>query len=236
MSTLDLLAEPAPTKASTTPRWPPTLTGLTCEQFADLDDRYRHHELVHGVTMPMAGWDAVGVDREGYIMPGPQNIHDALVRWLGAVLLFYTQEYTLGEVRGEPFEVHLDETLTRRPDLFFIAAANLHRLRERALEGPPDLAIEIISPGSERTDRGDKFDDYERAGVLEYWILDPHRRRAEFYQLDDEGVFRPFVPNELGIYPSRVLPDFRLNVAWLWQEPLPKVMNILPDLTAPSAA
>ncbi|MEJ7756097.1 MAG: Uma2 family endonuclease [Nocardioidaceae bacterium] len=52
------------------------------------------------------------------------------------------------------------------------------------LDGAADLAIEIISPESIGRDRGEKFVEYEAAGIREYWLIDPERRQAEFYRLE----------------------------------------------------
>jgi len=62
------------------------------------------------------------------------------------------------------------------------------------LIGPPDLVVEIFSPGSVLYDRGDKFDIYQRYGVREYWMIDPTEDYIEVHQLID-GKF-----TRLGIY------------------------------------
>lgn len=108
----------------------------------------------------------------------------------------------------------------------FVATANLQRITLNYLDGPADLAIEIISPDSRARDRGDKYYEYAEAGVLEYWVLDPVRRQAEFYQLED-GDFKPVLPDERHIYRSRSLPGLELNVDWLWPENRPELFEIL---------
>lgn len=60
----------------------------------------------------------------------------------------------------------------------FVAEEHLDRLQEMHLEGPADLVVEIVSPESRLRDRGEKFAEYELAGVSEYWLLDPELRRA----------------------------------------------------------
>jgi len=66
--------------------------------------------------------------------------------------------------------------------------------------------------------KGEKFSEYERGGVREYWLIDPARRQAEFYVLRD-GVFQPASFDNEGIYRSTVLPGFWMRVDWLWQLP-----------------
>jgi Uma2 family endonuclease len=112
--------------------------------------------------------------------------------------------------------------------VFFVSSNKRDQIRERYFDGAPALAIEIVSDESASRDRVDKFEEYEDAGVREYWIIDPRprRRRADFYQLGVDGKYQP-VPTLDGVYRSAVLPGFWLRVEWLWQEPLPKLLPTL---------
>ncbi|MCI0395502.1 MAG: Uma2 family endonuclease [Chloroflexi bacterium] len=76
-----------------------------------------------------------------------------------------------------------------------------------------------------------KFTEYERAGVREYWIVDPrpHQQQADFYVLGDDGAFSPAPLDENGIYHATVLPHFWLKVAWLWQKELPNSQLVLAE-------
>jgi len=97
------------------------------------------------------------------------------------------------------------------------------------LDGPADMALEIISPESRARDRGEKFYEYEQAGVREYWLIDPVRKQAEFYRLDDEGIYQLVPADADGIFHSDVLDGLNLKVDWLWQEPLPMLMSVLKE-------
>jgi Uma2 family endonuclease len=131
-------------------------------------------------------------------------------------------------VISAPFQMRLlTPPRGREPDLLFVAREHRDRLKETYLEGPADLVVEIVSPESWLRDRGEKFAEYEMAGVHEYWLLDPERRRSDWYRLDAEGRFRLSEPDAEGIYRSEVIPGFWLRVEWLWQEPLPPVLEIL---------
>ena len=57
------------------------------------------------------------------------------------------------------------------------------------IEGAPDLVVEILSPSTAYRDRGLKLDLYQKAGVSEYWMVDPERKVVQQYVLT-EGVFR----------------------------------------------
>jgi Uma2 family endonuclease len=67
-----------------------------------------------------------------------------------------------------------------------------------------DLVIEIISPESRTRDKADKFYEYEQAAVKEYWLIDPDRKRTEFYTLGDDGFFNFEIP-ENGVFKSKIL-------------------------------
>jgi Uma2 family endonuclease len=113
----------------------------------------------------------------------------------------------------------------RSPDVLFVAKKNAKRLKKTHLQGPADLAIEIVSPGSRAIDRGDKYFEYEKGGVDEYWIIDPGRRRAEFYQRDKEGLYRLVSVDDAGVYRSRAMKGFWMPVSWLWY-PFPTLATV----------
>ena len=87
--------------------------------------------------------------------------------------------------------------------------------------------MEIIRPESRARDRGDKFFEYEAGGVPEYWLIDPVREQAEFYQIDEKGIYRLVPLDAEGRYHSAMLPDLWLQVDWLWEMPLPPLLAIL---------
>jgi len=118
----------------------------------------------------------------------------------------------------------------REPDLLFVAREHLDRLQETHLEGPADLAVEIVSPESARRDRVEKFYEYQAGGVREYWLIDPDRRWAEFYRLGEESRYEMVLGGGEGMYRSEVLSGFWLQVEWLWQEPLPRTLEVLQEL------
>ncbi len=165
-------------------------------------------------------------------MASPASIeHQDLGSWLEMILRGYVRRRKLGRVVDAPFMVLLQATQQgREPDLLFIKTENLGRLQKTYFEGPPDLVVEIISPESVSRDRGRKFVEYESEGIPEYWLIDPIRRQADFYQLSDEGHYRLALPDAEGIYHSRSVADFWLNVEWFWQTPLPDELSILRQL------
>ena len=176
------------------------------------------------------GTRAEWVDGEVILMSPTSNAHQSLMGFLGALLLFFVEARQLGRILLPPFQMKLDTRPSgREPDLIFISKEHVDRLKRTYFEGPADLVVEILSPESQSRDRGDKFYEYEEAGIPEYWILDQSRRRAEFYQLEGEGTYKLIEPDENGIYQSRVLEGLWLKVDWLWQDPLPTLMSVLKE-------
>jgi Uma2 family endonuclease len=154
--------------------------------------------------------------------------HENIRGFLYSLIKHFIEAHRLGRVYSEPFQMKTGPDLPgRAPDLFFVANKNLGRVKRLNLEGPADLVVEIVSPGSRATDRGDKFYEYEQGGVPEYWLLDPERRQAEVYFRGNDGVYRLVPLGEDGIYRSQALAGFWLKVDWLWQPMPPPIMDVL---------
>jgi Uma2 family endonuclease len=164
------------------------------------------------------------------IMHSPaNNRHQDIVGFLDGVMRIFVETRQVGIIRITPFQMKITRS-GREPDLIFIAKKHLERLKDTYLDGPADLVVEIISPESIGRDRGDKFKEYEEAGVPEYWLFDPDRTSAEFYRLNAGGRYQIFPPDAEGIYHAVQIPGFWLRVDWLWQEPLPEVDEILLEI------
>jgi Uma2 family endonuclease len=163
------------------------------------------------------------VDGRVIAMSPPSQFHQDLAGFLGSLLRVYVEVKGLGTIHLAPFLMKLSSG--REPDILFVSKTNQSRLKPNYLDGSADLIIEIISPQSRARDRGEKFYEYEQAGIPEYWLLDPVRKQAEFYQLID-GIYQA-VSIKDGIYKSGVLTGLWLEVSWLWQEPLPTILEVL---------
>jgi len=164
----------------------------------------------------------------------PLEQHQDITRFLGVIIDGFVRVLQLGVLHFSPFEVKLwPGGPSREPDLLFIANNKLARLTEKRIEGAPDLVVEIVSPGSAKIDRVDKFLEYERAGVREYWIVDPRSRQqqVDFFILDASRNFsEAAVEADSGAFHSTVLPGFWLQLGWLWQRPLPNSQLALAEI------
>jgi Uma2 family endonuclease len=160
------------------------------------------------------------VDGEIIVMSPISLAHDAVHGFLLAILRVFVSAQALGTVHSEPFQMKTGVDLPgRSPDILFVSRENQHRLKDTFLDGPADLVVEIVSPESEERDRVQKFSEYERGGVREYWLIDPQKRQAEFYVLGEASRYVLMAKGEAGEYRSEVLSGLWLRVEWLWNPP-----------------
>ncbi len=92
-----------------------------------------------------------------------------------------------GKVLTAPVDVELAPDTVVQPDIVVVLDANLSRITPSRIIGAPDLVIEILSPGTAGYDRREKQDAYARAGVGEYWIVDPGAQTVELLTLAPGG-------------------------------------------------
>lgn len=101
-----------------------------------------------------------------------------------------------GEIFDAPIDVYFDDDNVVQPDIVWVSANSRCVVTEKRLEGPPDLIVEIFSPGTERRDKKAKFDLYQKYGVREYWMMDPEEEYIEVYRHENgffvrQGVYGP---------------------------------------------
>ena len=131
-------------------------------------------------------------------------------------LLFIFQKFNQDDALGEIFfgltDVILDDYNLVQPDIHFTPKSKRHIIKEHGIEGAPDLLVEILSPGTYKIDRGDKFKVYQRLGVSEYWIVDPRSRIIEVHALKDGFYDLAFLGEEGGEVESKVLAGLKVLV------------------------
>ena len=172
------------------------------------------------------------VDGEVVVLTPANLKHQYVGLFLAGLLSEFVVFHKLGKVMIAPFLVRLPEPLRRgrEPDILYVSNERISLLKESYCDGAPDLIVEITSPESLARDRGEKYVEYEAAGVKEYWLVDPDRQQAEFYRLGENRRYRSILPDERGVFESEVLPGFRLKADWLWREPLPSVVACLKEM------
>jgi Uma2 family endonuclease len=155
-------------------------------------------------------------DGEILVSPSPIPEHSYVDTMLRIILGKHIRAKRLGRLYGDVdtiFGIHD----VRRPDLIFFSRDRLHLIGKKAMEGPPDLCVEILSPNSTRIDRKDKFRLYQKSGVAHYWIVDPGKRMIQAYRL----IGRRFRDAGSGSFEEVVrLPPFEdldIPLGELWQ-------------------
>ena len=94
------------------------------------------------------------------------TLHQRIVRFLSGVLSAWVEERKAGEVFVAPFQMKLEERPSgREPDVLVVTESHLNRVQETHLGGPADVVFEVVSAESGPRDRGDKFYEYEAAGI-----------------------------------------------------------------------
>ena len=144
--------------------------------------------------------------------PSPLWRHQRSQIGLGTALFTFVRQNDLGEVVFAPFDVELEENDVYQPDIIVISNERKHIIRERCIEGAPDLVVEILSPSTGRYDLGRKKEMYARHGVREYWIVDPKKLTIEVH-LNAGESFECFDSAEgAGTARSRLLNGFRADL------------------------
>ncbi len=165
-------------------------------------------------------------DGELSVTPAPSSLHQIVLGELFRVLSAHVTARSLGLVMVAPLDVLLSdrpsETTILQPDIVYLDNARLEALHMRGVEGPPTLAVEILSPSTAATDRTRKRQLYARYGVAYLWFVDPDTREIEAHVLDS-GAYRlaglasgagpvdlpPFI--DLGLVPSSLWPQFPIR-------------------------
>jgi Uma2 family endonuclease len=155
----------------------------TYDALLALPDDGNRYEIIDGVL---------------YVSPPPSPKHQDSLLNLSVSLMGFIRGGGRGRLFLSPVGLLMPHARPVQPDAFFLKTDNPAQIDwERHVEGVPDLVIEVASPSTAGYDRREKQDAYARAGVLEYWIVDPWGRTIEVLLLDRSsgayhslGVFR----------------------------------------------
>lgn len=174
---------------------------LTYEDYVGLPDDGRRYEILDG---------------ELEVSPAPAPRHQRVLLNLLRIVDRHVEERELGHVYVAPIDVILAPTTIVQPDFVFVAAGRESIVTERAIESPPDLAVEILSPWSDRRDRVAKAALYARYRIRHYWIADPGARTLETYEA--EGAEYRLVTRHEGAVGVRttLFPDLEIDLGRVW--------------------
>lgn len=161
------------------------------------------------------------IDGQLYMMAPPTYLHQALSMELSGTIRDYIRTKKGScQVLPAPLAVTLfnDDKTYVEPDISVVCDKD--KITDKGIHGAPDFIIEIVSPSSRRMDYNTKNALYADAGVREYWIVDPEKRRTTvyYYEKDAAPMIIPFdQPLTVGIYGnleiniSKLLNDLGIN-------------------------
>ncbi len=152
------------------------------------------------------------IDGVFYDMASPTAIHQILALEISIQISLY--------IKGKkgrcvpmlaPLDVQLDcdDRTMVQPDLLVVCDRG--KIRKKVVYGAPDFLVEVLSPSTRRKDMSIKLAKYTEAGVREYWLVDPDKKKILVYLLEEDELptiygFRDLVP--VGIFGGEFCVDF----------------------------
>lgn len=168
---------------------------MTYDEYCLLPDDGKRYQVIEG---------------ELFVSPAPRTTHQRIIVQLMAMLHAHVEAFDLGVVYVAPTDVLLSPTTVVQPDILFIRRENMGIITELNIQGPPDLCIEVLSPGTESLDRERKMAVYARYGVQEYWIIDPMRQTVSIYGHEGDIFVRRIEATGDDVVTSGVLTGFQI--------------------------
>jgi len=160
------------------------------------------------------------------VMHSPASArHEDLQGFLLTLLRAFVREKELGAVLGSRYPMRLDAKWSPEPDILFVRQSRRQLMTANRLEGPADLVVEIVSESDPGLDYREKLPRYRAAGVEEIWVVDPFRKEVLVETKKETAYTAKTVPS--GFIESLVLPGFRIDTSWLWEEELPSELQCL---------
>jgi Uma2 family endonuclease len=158
---------------------PPAGSGvkLTYDDFVQFPDDGKRHELIDG---------------EHYVTPSPNTKHQQISGNLHLLIRAWLEEHPVGQIFYAPYDIVFTQFDVVEPDLVYLSNERAAQvITAQHARGVPELVIEIGSPSTRKRDETIKRRLYERAGVSEYWVVDPEIDIIRVYRRGDAGFGRP---------------------------------------------
>ncbi len=177
---------------------------LTYEDYLALPNDGKRYEIMQG---------------DLYLSPSPVPRHQIVHANMFDAFRAYAKAAGWGIILSAPLDVLLSETNVVEPDIIGIASARKAIIKDKNIEGAPDLIVEIISESTRRNDKVLKLKLYAEFGVKEYWIVDPVIDTVEIFSPAEMGLTR-IAEVTAGTADSRLLAGFSIDVAQLFSRDL----------------
>ncbi|MBI3659947.1 Uma2 family endonuclease [Candidatus Acetothermia bacterium] len=195
------------------------LFGITEQEFEELADEETRAELYDGVM----------------IVHSPTTWrHDDLQLFLASLMRVFADFKRLGNMTGPNTLMRLAQGRKFAPDIMFVAQHRVPTPLTKEFEGAADLVVEILSESTRQYDLIEKRQVYQEAGIREIFFIDSENRKIIIDRRQATGRYQEEIITA-GKVTSSVLQGFWFEAEWLWQEPLPPVMECLEQLLPPSS-
>jgi Uma2 family endonuclease len=180
---------------------------FTYEDFLNFPDDGKRHEIIDG---------------EHYVTPSPNTKHQRVGMKLSLLLASYLEADPVGAVFAAPFDVVFSDLDVVEPDLLYVSRERVNVLTEKHVRGSPDLVIEILSPGTRKTDEVTKRKLYERFDVVEYWVVDPELDLIKVYRRVDDRFVRvaELSAENTDVLTTPLLPNWSAALAGIFSSPM----------------
>ena len=181
---------------------------FTYDDFVNFPDDGKRHEIIDG---------------EHYVTPSPTPKHQVVAANLHFFIAAYLKAHPIGIVFFAPLDVIFSDLNVVEPDLLYISRERCEILTTQHVRGAPDLVVEILSPGTRRTDEITKRKLYERFGVQEYWVVDPELDAIKVYRRDEANAFarvKELSAEAGGVLTTPLLPDWSTPLSDIFASPV----------------
>jgi Uma2 family endonuclease len=167
---------------------------MTAEELMNVDDDSNRHELIKGELLTM---------------PPPKAEHGRVSANLTGMLWQYAKSNRLGDICGETgYILERNPDTVLGPDVSFVTKDRSQRT-DGYYSGPPDLAVEVLSPGDRRGKVEHKLSLWLELGTRSVWLVNPRRRTVEVCKPNgDRKLF-----HETDELVDDTVPGFRVRVS-----------------------
>ena len=183
----------------------------TYEEWLELDTGDVRTELIDGYLYPLHMQTEV-INGEVYSFSAPSLSHQDI----SGELFFRFKQYLRGKSCRvfSTINVRLEDNVLFIPDLAVVCDKD--KLSEKGCSGAPDLIIEILSPSTSRHDKITKLKAYRKAGVKEYWIVNPEEQYIDVHILVNDMYTINRYDDEDSV-PVNILFDFEISIKDIFQ-------------------
>ncbi len=150
--------------------------------------------------------------------PAPSSYHQEIAAEITRVFANHLKG-KMCKVYPAPFDVRLTKKSLMNEDVITVVQPDIcvvcdrRKIDKAGCIGAPDIVVEILSPGNNKTELQNKYDVYEENGVQEYWIVSPQQKTFLKYVLNQEGIYvaLKLLPDNAEVT-TPILPGFILNL------------------------